>query len=581
MLVGTVSNARNTVIEPILNANNRVSAYYGKSIDEVIENNKIALLRGLPNKYSIFEDSIGNIPVVNDNQAVGLILDKTNKLQRGSELVATGNLSSFTMLGSGSKTNTSITTTGANAGVVYNILTPGKWYEISVNYSSTTTDEFSINTYDQVSATISPIRIDKGKAIFNAEYSRIFLKHGTTGVTSGITITIKELPGRHLIQKDPAKKATVSYRYNVTKSSEDLTDVVWINENINITINQPAPDGTNTAYLVSNTPNEISRLTQVNTAFEDTPGSYLRSVYLKAGSTVNSVIVFEGVGGPDITNYVSFNIKTKEFGLQTNYLEDYGFEELQDNWIRVWLKHTSGTTKIVTNNWYIGHSAGIPNTNEFYIWHPDMRLSMDNVKSIPKYQATYPDGTCAKNHFAPYLKTNSVSNYQTSFTLTNVDAVVVAGGFACINDATKSMFLEYGDDATTINGSFSIEVPDSDNGRGITFRSRGTENKFINHTFMDEFPKRVSFLCMSNISDPLMKLSINNTDKPQLESSLGTGNFSSLTLNLFSKSNNTNFGNYRVYILPIVIFMKNNDPGFDIKEWQSLTQIVKQITQSH
>lgn len=581
MLVGTVANIRNTYIDSILNSNNRISAYYGKSINEVIENNKIASLLGNSDKYSIFEDSIGNIPVVNDNQPVALILDKTKQLQRGNELNASGNITSFTVLGSASKTNTNFTTTGANAGVVYNILTPGKWYEVNVNYTNTTSAEFSINTYDQASSTVSVIKIDKGKAIFQAEYSRLFLKHTTTGVTSGITVSIKELPGHHLIQKDTNKLARVSYRYNVTKSSEDLLDDVWTNENLDIEPDQLAPDGTSTAFLVSNTPNQISKLTQVNEDFEDQPGSYLRSVYLKAGSTVNAVIVFEGVGGPTSSTYVSFNIKTKEFGLQTTYLEDYGYEDLPNGWVRVWIKHSCSLTKFITNNWYIGHSAGIPNRNEFYIWHPDMRLSMDSVDNIPNYQATYPDGTFSITDFPAYLKTNKNSHYYTSFTLSNVRSVLVGAGFANMQNTEKSLFLEYGDNALDIDGSFSVEIPDSVNSKTLVFRSRGEESRFINHTLVNNFPQRISFIGLSDLSKPLMKLTVNNTDKPTLEADLGEGNFSSLMLNLFSKSDNTSLGDYRIYTLPIVIFMNNTDPGVDNKQWQTLKQIVKQVSQPY
>jgi len=561
MLSGVIASAEDIDLNAIFKVSGRVGFHYGRSIDEMLYKNQASVENNTPLTAVSFIDSTGTIPAMSEGDPVGLFLDQSKSLQRLTEMVASTNLSGFTVLGSATKTTTSFTTVSADTGVVYSGLIVGKWYELVLNYDNTTTDELSINNYDTNTFAIKQLRIGSGKTIFKSLYNGIYLKHSSAGTTTGVSVSIKEIPGFHLVQEDPDKRATISYRYNLIDSSEDFTEG-WVNTGVIIEDDYEAPDGSMTAFKLKNTLSEESKIEQA-LPLDCVNGQYVRSIYLKAGSTTYpAIVVFEGIGGSLGNEYFTFNVKSKVFAAQTNLLDDYGYTELNNGWVYLWFKITKSDEKIISPNIHIGFYGPTATQNEVLVWHPDMRLNIDYNDNIPKYQATHEDGTVDKIGFPAYLKTNGNSSYHTDITLSNATKAMVAAGMYSMDD-NKSIFIEYGTDISNDEGVFNIEARSiiDESSRAITFKSKGDEIKYITHYFTHDAPNKSSFIAYTDLVEPILEFTIAKIEKPALHSTQGSGVFMSRPLYLFGRSGETLLGNYRIYTMPMVIFMPTADNG--------------------
>lgn len=573
MLLGTIANSNRFNIDSVFNVHDRVSMFFGNTIGEMISLNKKAVLEDKIKEVSSFEDAAGTIPLVNRVQPVGLILDRSKKLIRGSELIVGTNISAFTIKGSGTKTSTNITTTAAESGVTRTLLTVGTWYEIDLSYTGTNTDEFSISTYNSVGELSKLIRVGEGRAIFRAEHTALYIKHSTSGTTTGITISLKEIPGNHLIQDTPSKRPVLTYRINRVNSSENLTDISWTNTAVLVEDEIEAPDGTLTAYGLKNTTGSLSKLTQSTSYFDSQNGQYYRTIIVKPGAAVGATIVFEGIGGPSLETYVGFNSITRNFTLSTHILDDYGYDELDDGWLFVWMKLTKTADEFVSNNIYIGSQIATGTQHEVIVWHPDTRLEINKSSRIPEYQATYPDETVDTVGFPPYLDSSGDKFMKAYITLASANRVMAISSFSAMSNDEASVYLEYGTDSDVDDGSFSIRIPETLNENSVILTSRGTAVKSSTNYFEGSLPKNFAVSAYSDLTFPELKLSVNGVDKPVVSSSQGSGSFSSRTLNLFGRNDSSLFGDYHVFMLPTIIFMNSSDPGLTAVEMRELKKI--------
>lgn len=574
MFSGIIGSAEDINLNALFSVSGRVGCHYGRSIEEMLYKNQSSVENNTPLTAVSFVDSAGSIPATNEGDKVSLFLDRSKNLQRLSEVVPGANLSAFTTQGSTSKTNNSFTTTAADSGVVYNGLTPGKWYELVLSYTNTTTEQLSVNNYNTSTFVSKQLRLGSGRVIFRSLYNGIYLKHSTNGATTGVSISIKEIPGFHLIQEDPDKTATISYRYNLIDSSEDFTEG-WDNTNVIVEDDYEAPDGSMTAFKLKNTLNQESKLEQALST-DCVDGQYVRSIYLKAGSqTYPAIAVFEGIGGSTGEEYFSFNIKTKVFSAQFDLLDDYGFTELNNGWVYLWFKITKSDEQIISPNIHIGFYGPTATQNEVLVWHPDMRLNIDYNDHIPKYQATHEDGSVEKTGFPAYLKTNGTSSYYTDVIVSNATKAMIASGMYCM-DNNKSIFMEYGSDINTNDGVFNLEARSilDENDSAITLKSKGTEIKYITHYFVEQAPNRSPFIAYTDLNEPVLELTIDKIQKPAIHSTQGSSTFMSRPLYLFGRMGETLLGNYRVYTMPIVLFMGNSDNGLSSLEKSIISSVV-------
>lgn len=143
-----------------------------------------------------YRESTGQTLAAADQQ-VGLVVDAARS--PGPEIATGNNLSGFSNITAEvSHTDSAFTTTGPTVGVAIPV-TVGKYYEVVVA-GSTTSEEFSINTYSQVGPARTLARVGFGRCVVKADFPNIYLRNSTAGVTQITHVSVRELPGIHASQ---------------------------------------------------------------------------------------------------------------------------------------------------------------------------------------------------------------------------------------------------------------------------------------------------------------------------------------------------------------------------------------------
>jgi hypothetical protein len=172
---------------------------------------------------TLFQDSLGTTPVASDGDPVGLMLDKSQGLVLGSELISNGTFdtdtSGWTTTGAASLSVSSqtlkVTTSGGAAAGRYTVtgLVVGSYYQISVDIEEDTqgtgnpfisalgetqviTDPKTYSLIVQAANTTQNLDISLGAAALNGEFIR------------ADNITVKELKGNHAVQTVSASRPT-------------------------------------------------------------------------------------------------------------------------------------------------------------------------------------------------------------------------------------------------------------------------------------------------------------------------------------------------------------------------------------
>ena len=160
---------------------------------------------------TMFQDAAGTVPVTAVGQPVGLVLDKSQGLMLGLELQPSGDFYGFSSRQTDISYNSSgFTTTIAGRGVVKQMLVVGRFYEISINATSTTT--FSVNTTDSFLPTMrTELRVGNGTTKFLATSEFIYIRNYDVGTTTINLLTIRELYGNHATQPITASRPTLIY----------------------------------------------------------------------------------------------------------------------------------------------------------------------------------------------------------------------------------------------------------------------------------------------------------------------------------------------------------------------------------
>lgn len=191
---------------------------------------------------------------------------------------------------------------------------------------------------------------------------------------------------------------------NLTTYSEQFDNAVWAESQANVTITTnatAAPNGTNTADLISNTGQVVSL---IGTVLDGLPTSsttdYYATVYAKKGTA--SYFTFNCYYGGNTEDNVSFNFDTGEV-TSVPYPGEYIFQNVGNGWYRCGFRMTrdsTGTrTLIYFRFWQSGRALTSGNT---YFW--GAQLEKGKVPS-PYVQ------TVASSITRPTTATSTISNY--------------------------------------------------------------------------------------------------------------------------------------------------------------------------
>jgi hypothetical protein len=171
---------------------------------------------------------------------------------------------------------------------------------------------------------------------------------------------------------------------NLLTYSEDFTNAFWAGSQANVTFtanSTTAPDGTNTADLVSNTGQTISLIGALVTVPASSINDYYVTVYAKK-STASS-FTFNCWYSGNAEDNVDFNFDT---GVVSNvpYSGEYIFQSVGNGWYRCGFRITKDTqsrTQIVFRMWESGRGLTSGNT---YFWG----AQLEKGKTANPYYAT-------------------------------------------------------------------------------------------------------------------------------------------------------------------------------------------------
>ena len=189
---------------------------------------------------TLFQDSAGTIPVTAVEQPVGLMLDKSQSLALGNEIIVNGNFATDTWW---TKSAASITIAGG-VGVATSAANGEGWYRTGV----LTTNTFYEITFTVVScssggfyvwqAGAQTVRSTPGTYTVRVLATQAQVGILCSGVTTGTidNISYKQVTGNHAFQATAGNRPTLSARVNLLLNTETLS--AWVKTGVT-TAQQP------------------------------------------------------------------------------------------------------------------------------------------------------------------------------------------------------------------------------------------------------------------------------------------------------------------------------------------------------
>lgn len=189
---------------------------------------------------TLYQDAAGTVPVTAVEQPVGLVLDKSQGLMLGPELIVNGTFDSgmsgwsfnntapatISEVGGVATWNTS---SGGTGRLVQEFTTvPGKTYKITYEILSSNGGPVTTNLFDINSST--DIAVYSSSAV--GKYSRVFIAKGSATrfqlasanyPYTADNFSIREVYGNHATQSITASRPTLSARKNILLATETLS----------------------------------------------------------------------------------------------------------------------------------------------------------------------------------------------------------------------------------------------------------------------------------------------------------------------------------------------------------------------
>ena len=422
-----------------------------------------------PSDFStMYQTSDGVTPVTAVEQPVGLILDKSQGLVLGSELVTNGDFSNGTTGWTAGVNNTlsvvsgackSITTSanGAFFGQSFAVVA-GKTYKFQFDSIS---DGTSLAAYACLGTANGISNRYPGASIaFGTQRTFYYLSPNTETIWiwfyGGVgqpannyilidNVSCKSLAGAHYYQSTAGVRPVLSGRVNGISKTENLAVSPWIKTGgITSATATTAPDGTSTAF----------------------------AVLCAANSTAHQMYQLSVIAGTQVTNYVIAKQGTVPW-LAVNFDSSATVDGAFFN-LATGTKGTvaAGTTATIDphplySGWYIctvtrtytsaNHYFGIEvhtadnqaaayaaaGTETVLVWHPDLRPTDQATGLIPTYQRVNTSTDYDTAGFPLYLSSNGTQWMQCATQdYTGVNKIMICAGVRKISDAALAVVFE-------------------------------------------------------------------------------------------------------------------------------------------
>ena len=473
---------------------------------------------------TLFQDSAGTTPVTGPNQTVGLMLDKSQGLVLGPELIANGNFSSATGWTLGANWAISGGTLNGTTATSYSYInTPaglvaGMVYYVSFDILSISSGSVYINVGGISQATFTTLGSKTARIVVAAGPVN-FVYVGGTGFTGSIdNLSVKLLPGNHATQATPTQRPIyginpITGTRNLLTYTEQFDNAVWNKANVSISANaSTAPDGSLTADLA--TSSSAAGYIYPNPSIFAAAGgnTYTHSVYIKAG-TATSIQLLVAAAATYIGTYnLSTGVASTATANTTVSMVDAG-----GGWYRCII--TCGS---VANNAYTELQMGrVANGLTFSIWGAQLEISSTATayqKVVSQYEVTQ-----AGVASASYLVFDGVDDFMVTGTITpGIDKAQVFAGVRKLSNPT-AILAELSASIGSNAGSFYISTGlNPDDGYGAASRGSLSPTS-VNYAFATPSTAVIQF--NSDIVADSEILRINGVQQAQSTADQGTGNY--------------------------------------------------------
>ena len=539
-------------------------------VKSLFANNEPGVWYDLSDITTLYQDSAGTTPVTAVEQPVGLMLDKSQGLALGPELITNGNFNDGTTDWSinstyGSMSNVTgelqVTTTAVSdyyGGYQSFPTVSGRMYKISVTCRLGTASAgrlsfgsaANVGNWDYINFlnTSNTTITHYVYAFGNTAYYSLTCNTGTAYFDN---VTIKELAGNHAFQYTAGNRPTLSARVNLLTYSEQFDNAAWSKNNASVSANATAdPLGGNTAdKIVENATTNAHQIYYPSITVS--ASSYTASVYAKAAERTAFAIDFYGLFTGGLDKYAVFDLST---GVVSSTAA--GVSATITSAGGGWYKCTATYTGISTAlSYYIAVMNGLSwasnynytgnGTSGVYIWGADIRPTNIGA-ALPSYQRVTTSTDYDTVGFPLYLKTNGTSSAMATYSInfTSTAAMTVVTGVRKLSDAALGMLAELSVSAGTSAGTFYVLPQHTDT--KAYYSSAGTSGVNVS-SGANAAPYSSVITGISAISTPLASIRVNGTQVGTSSASQGTGTFGTYPLYLFARAGTSLWFNGQFY----------------------------------
>ena len=529
-----------------------------------------------PSDYTtLFQDSAGTTPVTAVEQPVGLMLDKSQGLVLGPELVSnpgpftatTGWVPQTGIILSTSSNRLVVDMTGgsslARAATSISCVI-GLTYRFTLiiqrrNGSTGATrvlvgPNSGLTSAVFASSDVSSTGVDETvTAVFTATATTMWVGISNSAFNAVIEIasaSAKLLPGNHAFQSTSASRPVLSARYNLLTKTEEFDNAVWTKTDVTVASGFTDSVGTSKAWKLQENSANANHLISISpTGVSSTTNRW--SVEVKAGER-NYVLLFgAGIGGAyfNLTDGTSVNYSTAP--------DNKGSVNLGNGWWRIWIEKNAipSNCQLYTSDTgsrfvYQG-TAG----SGIYFAFPDLRPT--NQSTLP-YQRVNTSTDYATTGFLPYLKFDGVDDSMStnSINFTSTDKISAFAGARKLSNTAYELLYETSIRPDLNNGAFGCFATDGTSGT-YGFNLRGTSGVYYVPTGYTA-PITSVLSCLNDIGGASLATEL----IPRINGALaqvggggttaGTGNFGNYPLFIGRRNNATNPFNGQLYSMIIV-----------------------------
>lgn len=523
-------------------------------------------VQALTGTFSMYQESTGVTPVTAVEQSVGLILDQSKGLVRGTELI-TGAASAYTGNGTVSTVGDTVTATCTTNGI-YGItwlstFVSNQWVLMTAEVVTNSASK-SLLIFPNGNATALAGGTTTGNKSFitlaptatGSTRCPIFYINGLAGESFSVRlVSIKEVPGNHAFQSTPANCPVLRARYNLLTYSEQFDNAVWVRTGIDafgsgsVANATTAPDGTTTAdFIRPGTVSSSQRFTQ-NPSPAQTAQTL--SLYVKASGYSKVALKESATTG----NYASFDLSTGTVLANTAGVGT-SITALANSWYRISMTLASaGLCGLQVSVLAPAYTTGDPNSSAFsgdgtsgmFVWG----AMLNTGTSAGTYQriaaaTDYATGSAFPVYLAFDGSNDSLATNSIDFTGT--DSVFACASVTKLSSAGTSFVMELSSSSDSNNGVFGIGADSS--GFEYFFNSRGTTLRQANVDSSAYLAPTTNVLALSaDISAPFLYARIDSDTKASSTSSQGTGNYGNYPLYIGSRASASFFFNGRIFDL--------------------------------